>query len=214
MTAQTLPTPADVLALAESVGADGDKWWHNCHAASLAIVRAGIFPGARVARGTCKGVGGQHSWVVVGSPYDREAEIIDPTLWSYDPEVKGVWRGRLVGVGWRHRPHGFGHFFTGGRPSHWGGDTISLTPTTPLSPDALDWLEMIGPLDRRGWAEMTRLPVDGWPAAEIIAAIDDTDALSALVPIDILGMLTDRNPSGLYMRDAAWRPADESARVR
>lgn len=42
-----------------------------------------------------------------------------------------------------------------------------------------------------------------WPAAEIIAAIDDTKALSALVPIDILGMLTDRNPSGLYL------PGDE-----
>lgn len=203
MTLQTLPTPADVLALAESIGANGDRWWRNCHAASLAIVQSGIFPGARVARGSCEGVGGQHSWVVLGSPYDREAEIIDPTLWSYDSDVTGVWRGKRVGLGWRHRPHGDGHYFIGGRPNHWGGDTIRLTPTTPLSEDARDWLEMIGPLDRQGWAQMAHLPVDGWPAAEIIAAMDDTDDLSVLIPIDILGMVTDRNPSGLYMRATA-----------
>jgi hypothetical protein len=28
--------------------------------------------------------------------------------------------------------------------------------------------------------------------------MDDTEALRALVPIDRLGMLTDRNPGGLY----------------
>jgi hypothetical protein len=38
----------------------------------------------------------------------------------------------------------------------------------------------------------------GFPAGEFLAAMDDTPATSALVPIDRLGMLTDRNPGGLY----------------
>ena len=41
-------------------------------------------------------------------------------------------------------------------------------------------------------------PVEDWPAGEIFAAMDDTEGLKALVPIDKLGMLTDRNPGGLY----------------
>jgi hypothetical protein len=42
-------------------------------------------------------------------------------------------------------------------------------------------------------------PVHGWPAAEIVAAIADTPSLAAYVPIDLLGMLTDRNPGKLYL---------------
>jgi hypothetical protein len=43
--------------------------------------------------------------------------------------------------------------------------------------------------------------MEGWPSSEIIAAMDDTDELRALVPIDILGMVTDRNPGGLYLSE-------------
>lgn len=63
---------------------------------------------------------------------------------------------------------------------------------------------MLGPLDRRAWHLLaSQAPVLGWPAAEIIAAMDDTEELSAFVPIDRLGMLTDRNPGGLYLPEPA-----------
>jgi hypothetical protein len=38
----------------------------------------------------------------------------------------------------------------------------------------------------------------GWPAAEIIGPMRDTRELRTTVPIDIAGMITDRNPGGLY----------------
>ena len=82
----------------DALGGDLAPWSRQCHAASIAIVRARIFPHARVARGWCQGVPGQHSWVVVGGGddytpacYDRErAQIVDPTLWSYDKNVSGI----------------------------------------------------------------------------------------------------------------------------
>ncbi len=57
---------------------------------------------------------------------------------------------------------------------------------------------MLGPLDRRGWATLAHAPVEGWPAGEILGAMCDS-GMEAVVPIDIIGMLTDRNPSGLYL---------------
>jgi hypothetical protein len=201
------PVPDDVAALAERVGSDPLRWAFNCHGASHAIVQSGIYPGARVARGFARGVPGQHSWVVADyderGPYDPKAHVIDPTLWSYDPSVTGVWQGSYMGVGWRHRPHGWGHFFTGERPFAHSGEHIALTPKVPLSGEAHRFLDMLLPLDVRGWIMVANLPVDGWPAAEVIAAMDDTPALSPLVPVDRLGMLTDRNPGGLYMRTEA-----------
>ncbi|QGJ92750.1 hypothetical protein QDA04_gp80 [Microbacterium phage Megan] len=201
------PVPEDVALLAERVGSDPLSWAFNCHGASLAIVQSGIYPGARVARGLCKGVPGQHSWVVADygdeGVYDEQAHVIDPTLWCYDLTVTNVWQGSYMGVGWRHRPHGWGHFFTGDRPAHGGGETLTLTPREPLSALAREFLRMLGPLDARGWMMVGNLPVGGWPAAEVIAAMDDTPSITALVPIDRLGMLTDRNPSGLYMRTTA-----------
>jgi hypothetical protein len=83
-------------------------------------------------------------------------------------------------------------------PSHHGGPGIELTPANPLSTEAADFLDLLGPLDLRGWGEVAHLPVEGWPAGEIIAAMCDTPGLGALVPVDIQGMVTDRNPSGLY----------------
>lgn len=185
-------------ALVGALGGDLEPWHHQCHAASLELVRSGLLPdSARVARGACSGVGGQHSWVALGDPYAPDAPIVDPTLWSYDDAVDGIWIGTARSG--RHVPHGgTGSIWTYGRPAPALGPPVELTPTTPLSKDARTFLDLLGPLDRSGWAILSGAPVGGWPAGEILAAMDDTPALRALVPVDRLGMLTDRNPGGLY----------------
>lgn len=190
-------------AAIEAAMAPLDHWAQQCHAASVHLMQSGIIPGARVARGICRGVGSQHSWVVVGHDvYARDAAIIDPTLWSYDRSVVGIWYGSARDG--RHTPHGgAGTIWAWGHPAPAKGPVVALTPKKPLSGEALRFLDMLGPLDREGWTLMAQAPVTGWPAAEIIAAMDDTKALAALVPIDRLGMLTDRNPGGLYLPKAA-----------
>ncbi len=176
-----------------------ERWAGNCHAASLAVVRAGL--AHRVARGTCLGVPSQHSWAVAGSDcYSPNARIIDPTLWSYvaEPPVVLVCSARR-GL---HRPHGAGSIWKYGRPrpAPPGASVVRLSPSSRrrLSDAALDFLSLLEPLDRTGWQLLAEAPVGGWPAAEILAAMDDTRELATLVPIDTLGMLTDRNPGGLY----------------
>ena len=142
---------------------------------------------ARVARGTAQKVTSQHSWVVVGKDcYAPDATIIDPTLWSYRRDVKGIWIGSLLdGI---HEPHGRGSIWEWGKPTAQSQHFIKLTPTFKLSGKARDFLDLIEPLDRTGWQVLAaQAPVEGWPAGEILAAMDDTKALSALVPIDRLG---------------------------
>lgn len=195
MTTTTLPTvsPADFLDI---VGAPLEDFAHQCHSASLALVKRGPWPEARVARGTTAGVRGQHSWVVLGEPYDPHVTILDPTLWSYTASAPSVLVARAVAR--PHRPHGFGSIYGVGRPHGHGGDTMTLA--VPVSSAAEDFLASLGPLDARGWANLANAPVGDWPAAEVIAAMYDTPGLRALVPIDRVGMLTDRNPQGLYLR--------------
>lgn len=171
-----------------------ERWSHDCHNASIFIVRAKIFPTARVARGWCEGIGSQHSWVVLGDDcYDQDATIIDPTLWSYDEDVTGVWTGVLG----RHIPHGAGSIWEYGKPISGGDKPIKLKPKRPFSDEAKRFLLMLGPLDREGWARLAHAPVEDWPAAEILPAINET--VGPLVPIDIIGMLTDENPGGVYL---------------
>ena len=189
---------------AASILGDLSQWSKQCHMASLALIKAGV--GDRVARGTCLGVGvHQHSWAVIGMDcYDKTATIIDPVLWSYRNDVRGIWIGSLAdGL---HKPHGQGSIWDWGRPPNATDRAISLTPKKRLSRQAAYFLEMLGPLDWLGWATLVKAPVLGWPAGEILAAIDDTKRLSALVPIDLLGMLTDRNPKGLYIRSNGKEP--------
>lgn len=176
---------------------DHQDWAHQCHSVSLEIVRSGLFVSARVARGICTGVTGQHSWVVIGDDcYDRSAPILDATLWSY-VTAPILWKGSLrSGL---HRPYGSGNLFQGARPAADGGKVIELTPTAKFSQRALDFIDFLGPLDARGWMMVAHLPVEGWPAREIIEAMLDTPDTRALVPIDIAGMVTDRNPDGLYL---------------
>lgn len=177
-----------------------DELRHNCHAASFMLLEQRLVRG-RVARGWCRGVGGQHSWVVVGPDvYDPRALIVDPTLWSYDPEVQDVWIG--TNSGRRHMPHGGGQPVLR-YPASGGGEHVELTPEAPLSPLARLFLEgaqtRVGPLDRKFWSDLVHGSMVGWPAGEIVAAVHATRELTALVPIDILGMLTDNNPGGLYL---------------
>jgi hypothetical protein len=205
MDEKTWPAPQLVQVLAKVVGqTDPDKrWWHQCHAASLEVVQSGLHGSmARVARGSCLGVTGQHSWVVLGDPY-APTVILDPTIWSYQPDI--LWTICPAAEMSRYIPHGKGSIWEFGRPTtarESGEEVIALTPSEPLSDEARSFLDVCGKLGRRGWMELANSPVQGWPAAEIIAAMDDTPAVSAFVPIDILGMLTDRNPEGLYLYTA------------
>lgn len=186
-------------SLAREIGIPFEKWARQCHAISLKLVKSGLLGPARVARGACDGVGGQHSWIVLGDDcYSRKALIVDPTLWSYDSTVKGI-SVSLNSRDGRHTPHGAGNIMEWGKPQRGGGPVIRLTPEETLSEMAVFFLEeMLGPLDRQGWASLSSAPVEDWPAGEIFAAMDDTEELKTLVPIDILGMTTRRNPGGLY----------------
>lgn len=187
----------EFIRRAVAEGFDHSAFGHDCHGGALCMVR--LVGAGRVARGWHPSIGGQHSWVVVGNDcYDPHAPIVDPTLWSYDTSVHGIWFGRADR--WPHRPHGDGSIFNYGKPHHHGGDTITLRKRGPWSRNARDFLATIGPLDYRGWSQLAHAPVaHGWPAGEIIAAMYADKRLKALLPIDIVGMATDLNPSGLYL---------------
>lgn len=202
----TVPPVAEIEA---AIDLPFTEWGGNCHGVSLEIVRSGLLGvPCRVARGTCPGVSGQHSWIVIGDDcYDEDATVVDPTLWSYRDDVDGIWVGPADEL--PHCPHGLwaagpggtpvSNIFAWGRPPEAPDDPVVLTPKFELSLAAKDFVMMLGPLDETGWALLVnQAPVGGWPAGEIVAAMDDTPALSFRVPIDLLGMLTDRNPRGLY----------------
>lgn len=174
-------------------------WTQNCHAASIKLVKSGVLPHARVARGWCFKVPSQHSWVVVGDDcYDPEAPIVDPTLWDHHDDIGTVWVGTLQNG--LHSPHGAGTIWEWGHPKAPTGPIVKLTPRKSFSNDALLFLDILGPLDEKGWRELAHAPTEEWPATEILPAINDSFD-SEWVPVDIIGMLTDRNPGGLYLAD-------------
>lgn len=187
--------------LADLIGVPLDRWHGKCHGVSLAVVQAELFPRARVARGWCRGVAGQHSWVILSDdPYADRTVVIDPTLWTYDPAVPDV-HVSTVGAG-RHRPHGYGpSLFAAGRPRRGSGPVVRLSDAglSVLSAVALSWVELMGPLDLAGWSSLAHGTMVGWPAGEVLHAMHLTRELKALVPIDLIGMLTDLNPHGLYL---------------
>lgn len=75
MSAPTLALPP-VEQIADTLSWPFEAWAHQCHAVSIAFVKRGIVPaGSRVARGTARGIGGQHSWVVVQT--DGSGELAD-----------------------------------------------------------------------------------------------------------------------------------------
>lgn len=174
-----------------------EKWYHRCHEASLELVRSGVLlEGARVARGFHTSVLGQHSWVVIGDPYAADVTIVDPTLWSY-LEEQLAFVEISSGLDSRYRPHGAGSIWEYGAPRKPVDTIIELR--VELSKDARRFLDVIGySLDRAGWSDLAHSPVGGWPSAEILGAMFDDERLSALVPVDVIGMVTDRNPGDLY----------------
>lgn len=182
-------------------------WAQQCHAVSAAIVKSSLFePGTcRVARGSCSGVGGQHSWVVFGNPYDEKVLLLDCTLWSYDPDAPMVYaqRGTAGGANrWRYRPKGWG--------SHWQTGIPQTDYEHDMTPAALDGDPLIalfrqhvgGPLSRRWWAQFLDGPVGGWPYPEWLPILAADPALAPLIPVDVLGMGTYLNPGGLYLNEA------------
>lgn len=186
----------DAEAIARAIGERPQTWAKRCHQVSLAIVRSGLFAQARVARGFCRGVVSQHSWVVLGDDcYDPDTVILDVTLWSYRPEVPNVWYGDLR-VGWHH-PHGEGWIDPATLPER-TRDRITLRG---LSTEAREFLRELAPdgLDAGRWHWLaSRAAVRGWPAGEVYTAMYKSPRLQALLPIDRVGMLTDLNPGRLY----------------
>lgn len=187
---------------ADKIGIPLDEWYGACHRVSLAIVKAGLLHGpsgarVRVARGWTERVSGQHSWISLGDPYNPQTRYVDPTWWCWtETDRQLIWSGEAEGSG--HTPHGAGSIWDYGKPVHQGGETISLTPDTPLSGPARRFLDMLGPLDAKGWMVLGNAPVGGWPAAEVFTAMSQTPLLGEFVPIDVRGMLTEENPGGLY----------------
>lgn len=196
---------ADPKRLADKIGIPVTHWVNKCHQVSLALVKTGEFgPTARVARGWSLGIHSQHSWIVLGDPYAWDAVIIDAT----NPEFHRS--GEIIHVsmfenGGRYMPQGWGVLAEEEREGlqhimpTFQGPERPLTPKTPLSADAQLFLAEIGPMDFRRWCWLaSMLPMQGWPAKEIIEAMDDS-GMRAAIPVDILGMVTDRNPRGLYL---------------
>lgn len=186
-----------ISTIEAAIGIKFHDWAKQCHAISIAIVKSGIFgKKARVARGWAKGVGSQHSWIALGDIYSLTDTIIDPTLWSYDDEVDGVWVGTLADE--IHHPHGEGSIWDAGKPVHQGRETI-VFDRTGLSAIATGFLDMVEPLDMGGWSVLLNGAQLGWPSNEIVQAAAKQKAFDCIIKIDILGMRTNLNPGGLYM---------------
>lgn len=208
--AQARLVAADPQRLAEKIKIPLEHWEGSCHAVSLALVKTGEFgPDARVARGFAVGVAGQHSWIVLGDPYAWDAVIIDAT----HPEFHRGGHHEIVvrefANGRDYVPQGYGVLAEEEREQirdvmpPYTGPEKELAPTVPLSVDAQLFLDDIGIMDFRRWCWLaSNLPMQGWPSKEIIEAMMDS-GLAVCVPKDIQGMVTDRNPQGLYMKEAA-----------
>jgi hypothetical protein len=182
----------------EAVGSHCVEWGGQCHAISLAVLRTGFFGPGRVTRGTTAGPNCQHSWITLGDDvYDPHALIVDPTIWWYHRAPEQAFIHVVRNQSRLYTPNGSGDIWEYGPPPEAVGKVIRLERC--LSQAAEAFLMACGPLDMRGWMFLANAPVGGWPSREIIEAICDTPALGeSLVPIDIVGHLTDRNPGGLY----------------
>lgn len=173
------------------------KWSKNCHAASLAIVRTGLLGAdACVARGWRTGIGSQHSWACTGNPYDPDTVILDATLWSYVDGNPCIVVAKASNKA--YRPHGAGSIWDYGRPAARTEPEIKLSGLSIRAKRFIYEASDGRGLDRQGWMTLANSPMNGWPAKEIITAMYQDKRLSHLIPIDIVGMVTDLNPGDLY----------------
>lgn len=194
---QALAVALDIDGLADDIGVPASEWGNRCHEISLKLLKSGAFGKGRIARGIHTDCPSQHSWIVLGDDcYDPDAVIVDPTCFSFRGEapVIVVTTNRDP----RYKAHGAGYIFDVGMPPAPTMEPITLDPDT-LTTEANDFLQIVGPLDIRGWAYLaSNCPVEGWPAREIIIAMRAHPSLRAVVPIDIVGMLTEENPNNAY----------------
>lgn len=205
-----LPSIEDI---AEAIGVPANQWRNRCHEISLMVVKSGIIapPGpdtCRVARGVAigYGIGSQHSWISLGWPFDPDTVYVDVTAHAWG-EVEGIVCYTAMDAYKRfeqgdpsHVAHGFqpSSIWKFGRPSEPTGEPIALD-ASGLSDTAQSFLEILGPLDTDGWADLLRYPQGAWPCREIANAIvAQVPRVMVDVPIDVLGHASDANPSGYY----------------
>lgn len=195
--------------IVEAVGGNLAQWAKNCHAVSMQFCRSKIAPeGARVARGYHKMIASQHSWVAFGDPYGLRTQILDLSIWSYVcPEspviVTGFNYDCLMHCGGEYLPKGYGDIWGYGQPVVGDGERIR---PKGLSDEAEHFLEIFFPdgLDVQGWHGLLNSPVGGWPAKDVFECAWKDDRLKALCPIDVVGMVTDLNPGGMYLPEKAF----------
>jgi hypothetical protein len=209
MTVTDIPT---YVQAAEAIGIPVERWNNNCHVVSLAIVRSGLLsepgPSCRVVRGFTSGygIGGQHSWIALGRPFDPETRMLDYTAHTWGEILPGV-INTTIGLAYRgahaygrgHLVHGYtpGSIWEYGKPEH-PGKPVPLD-TSGMSEEARIFLDVLGPLSVEGWVALMTFPHGEWPAHEICEAVcEQIPRVRVLLPIDVLAHVTDRNPNDLY----------------
>lgn len=209
MTLDILPS---IRTVEDTIDWPSPGWKDNCHAVSLQAARSGMFgepgPSCRVVRGWAPGYGirGQHSWIVLGRPFDPDTRTIDLTVHQWG-EVDGI-VDSTVGEAYQEAYNGFpGHVLHGyqagsiwdcGKPVSNSGEPVELE-RDGLSDMANAFLDVLGPQPVEGWRSLVTFPHGGWPAHEICEAIvEQIPRMEVLLPIDVIAHVTDRNPGGVY----------------
>lgn len=189
-----------------------EEWINRCHVISLRAVRTGLFgepgPQCRVVRGITAGyhIGGQHSWIALGTPYDPACIYIDITAQAWG-RVDGIVvtsaeeaYNNFMAEQQGHCIHGYdpGSIWSYGKPERGNPPHFWLDPTG-LSDEARTFLDLLGPLSVEGWKALFTFPQQDWPHREICKAIvKQIPRIDVLVPIDVISMVTDDNHGGLY----------------
>jgi len=209
---RTLP---GIEAIEAIIGIKHHDWFGRCHEISLKIVHSGALgepgPRVRVVRGSAGGygIGGQHSWICLGAPYEPDALYLDYTAHCWG-RVEGLVATRAESAFADHqqgRPahtiHGYNpqSIWRFGRPSppkaHQQGFVVE--PLPGQDDEVASFLSVIGPLTREGWGALCEYPQGAWPYREVAkAAYEQVPELASLVPIDILSMKADLNIKELY----------------
>jgi hypothetical protein len=94
------------------------------------------------------------------------------------------------------------------RPTRGEGPDIPLDAYDRLGRAAQMYMDLVLPLDYKGWCNFaTHLGVLGWPAQQVVEAMYAQSNLRWALPIDLIGMVTDINPGGLYLKGEEDVPA-------